>query len=344
VMNSEGGLLSILALACTAVKDADQTKDTRFRWHRVAAAGVLLLVALGLVVWLFVRPPDSFGVTASVVVAAAIIFGAGAVCLPSGLRKRLGTFAFVAGTSAAVVAAVLAIPARPSAPPGSGTSNGSSTSQSPEPSPPPSEDPFTWDLDLTKLDGCEGFVVSNSLLKSLPEKNELNAEWAYENGGATANNIIVLTIQGNSEDAVVLKGIHIVDVEQSPAPSDISAVFPCHGQGGHMDRRYYELVLDEHPSLTARPGRSEDDEITEPVKDFPFKVSNSDPEYFEFDIAAGPPCLCSWKIAVDWTSRGRAGTTIIDHKFGSIRTIVTKAPFEYYYLQDDGEWSPPLPD
>jgi hypothetical protein len=293
-------------------KDADQTKDARLPWYRVIAAAVLLLAAIGFVLWLFVRPPDSFPIAASLVVATAVAFGAGAVCLPSGLRKRLGTFAFVAGTSAAVVAAVLAIPARPSPASGSGTSNASSTSPSSQP-PPSEEDPFTWDLDLTKLDGCEGFVVRNALLKSLPVKNELNAEWAYENGGATANNIIVLTIQGKSEDAVVLKGIHIVDVEPSPAPSDISAVFPCPGRGGHLDRRYYELVLDKHPSLTAQPGRSEDDEITEPVKDFPFKVSNSDPEYFEFDIAAGPPCLCSWKIAVDWTSRGRAGTTIIGH-------------------------------
>jgi hypothetical protein len=73
-----------------------------------------------------------------------------------------------------------------------------------------------------------------------------------------------------------------------------------------LDRRYYELVLDEHPRLTARPGRDVDDTITEPVKDFPFKVSDSDPEYFEFDIAPGPACLCSWKIALDWTSRGRS--------------------------------------
>jgi hypothetical protein len=328
----------------TAVKeDADQAKNTRLRPYRVGGAGVLFVVALGLVGWLFVRPPGSFAVTASVVVAAAVIFGAGAVLLPSGMRKRLGTFAFVAGTMAAVVAAVLAIPARPSPATGSGTSNGSSTSQPPESSSAPDEVPFTWDLDLTKLDGCEGFVVSNSLLNSLPEKDKLNAGWAYENGGATANNIIVLTIQGNSEDAVVLKGISIVEVEPSPAPSDISAVFPCHGQGGHMDRRYYEVVLDKHASITARPGRSEDDEITEPIKDFPFKVSNSDPEYFEFDIAAGPPCLCSWKIAVDWTSRGRAGTTIIGHGSSSIRTVVTNAQLDYYYRQDDGSWSPPLP-
>jgi len=166
-------------------------------------------------------------------------------------------------------------------------------------------DPFTWDLAF--FGRCEGFDVDNSLLKSLPVRDKLNAEWAYKNGGATDNSVITLTIPGNSDAAVVLKGIHIVDLERSPAPSDISAVYPCEVSGGHLDRRYYELVLDEHPRLTARPGWDVDDTITEPVKDFPFKVSDSDPEYFEFDIAPGPACLCSWKIALDWTSSGRSG-------------------------------------
>ena len=203
-------------------------------------------------------------------------------------------------------------------------------------------DPFTWDLAF--FGRCEGFDVDNSLLKSLPVRDKLNAEWAYKNGGATDNSVITLTIQGNSDAAVVLKGIHIVDLERSPAPSDISAVYPCEVSGGHLDRRYYELVLDEHPRLTARPGRDVDDTITEPVKDFPFKVSDSDPEYFEFDIAPGPACLCSWKIALDWTSSGRSGTTIIDRGFSGIRTVVTKAEIPYYNLQKDGSWEPPLPE
>ena len=112
-------------------KAADQTKDTSLRWYRVAAAGVLLLVALGLVVWLFVDPPDSFAAKASLVVAAAITFAAGAVCLPLGLRHRLGTFAIVAGTFAGILAAVLAIPGGPALRSGSGAPNGASGSPSP---------------------------------------------------------------------------------------------------------------------------------------------------------------------------------------------------------------------
>jgi hypothetical protein len=317
-------------------------KDARHFWLRVAGAGVLLLLAIGLVLWLFVDPPDSFAAKVSIVVAAAFICGVGAVCLPLGLRNRLGTFGIVAATSAGILAAVLAIPDRSSVSPASDESTGPA-SQSSSNSPSSDEsDPFTWDLAF--FGRCEGFDVDNSLLKSLPVRDKLNAEWAYKNGGATDNSVITLTIQGNSDAAVVLKGIHIVDLERSPAPSDISAVYPCEVSGGHLDRRYYELVLDEHPRLTARPGRDVDDTITEPVKDFPFKVSDSDPEYFEFDIAPGPACLCSWKIALDWTSRGRSGTTIIDRGFSGIRTVVTRAEIPYYNLQKDGSWEPPLPE
>ena len=65
-------------------KDADRTTAGRLPWYRVVAAAVLFLAAIGLVLWLFVRPPDSFPVAASLVVAAAVAFGAGTVCLPSG--------------------------------------------------------------------------------------------------------------------------------------------------------------------------------------------------------------------------------------------------------------------
>jgi hypothetical protein len=271
------------------------------------------------------------------ITAALSVGGLAAILLPEPLTPAQKNFAGAAVGCAALLIGYLAIPGVRSAE--SGMSSAPATSLS---SGPGESEPIAWDLDLTNA-GCEGFILPNYRLQSLPSGDKLNAEWAYENGGATASNIVILTVQGNSEDAVVLKGIRIVDLERSPAPSNVSAVYPCEGGGGHLDRRYFELVLDEHPRLTARPGRSVDDTITEPVKDFPFKVSNSDPEYFEFDIVDGPPCLCSWKIALDWTSRGRSGTTIIDRGFSGIRTVVTKADVPFHYLQKDGSWEPPLP-
>jgi hypothetical protein len=160
----------------TAVnKDAGKTKDTRLRWYRVAAAGVLLLLALGLVVWLFVRPPDSFAATASIVVAAAVIFGVGAVCLPLGLRYRLGTFAIVAGTFAGIMAAILAIPGGTALPSGSDGPNGPAAPSSPPSPASPSldeSDPFTWSLNFHATAYCEGFVVK--IRCSSPLQKETN--------------------------------------------------------------------------------------------------------------------------------------------------------------------------
>ena len=50
-------------------------KDARHFWLRFAGAGVLLLLAIGLVLWLFVDLPDSFAAKVSIVVAAAFICG-----------------------------------------------------------------------------------------------------------------------------------------------------------------------------------------------------------------------------------------------------------------------------
>jgi hypothetical protein len=176
-------------------RDTDQ-KDNRHFWFRVAAAGVLLLLAIGFVLWLFVDPPNSFAARVSIVVAAALICGVGVVCLPLGLRNRLGTFGIVAATSAGILAAVLAIP-------GTSPVSGSRES-SPSPSPPDS-DPFTWDLTFPYEPFCETFAFSYSRLKSLsvPDGDKLNAEWAYRHGGSTANPVATLIIQVNSNDPVV---------------------------------------------------------------------------------------------------------------------------------------------
>jgi hypothetical protein len=164
--------------------DADH-KAARHFWFRVAAAGVLLLLAIGLGLWaLAPRAPDSFAAKASLVGAAAVAFGAGAVCLPLGLRHRLGTFAIVAGTFAGLLATVLAIPDRSPVPLASGESS-RLPSESPSPigsqnGPEPLTATFNFNLPM-----CEDFIVPTSQVDSLPGKSQINAQWAYENGGAT---------------------------------------------------------------------------------------------------------------------------------------------------------------
>jgi hypothetical protein len=332
----------------TAVKDADQTKDRRLRWYRVAAAGVLLLVALGLVVWLFVRPPDSFEVTASVVVAVALIFGAGAVCLPPGLRQRLGTFAFVAGTSAAILAAVLAIPDRPLVSSGSDESKGPASESPPPASPSPEPDPFTAKLKFgPRGSPCEGLVVHKKLLRPLSKMKpeDIDAKWAYESGGATQDGKMILTIQGRSPTAVIVDSLRVVDFERRAAPANNLKVLPCDPQGGLQTVRYFEVSLGKRARVVPRPSDPDPnpDYKQQPAAKFPFKVSRSDPEVFELWVT-GPDCLCTWRLAIDWTSGDRSGTTYLDHGFDKIRTITNRdQDLPSYFYDSKSGWVPPLP-
>ena len=76
-------------------------------------------------------------------------------------------------------------------------------------------DPLTATLQFGE--DCEGFVLPNSLLKSLPKSKDITANWAYENGGATSNRVGFLLLQGTSEDAVILQGMQVTELERASA-------------------------------------------------------------------------------------------------------------------------------
>ena len=173
---------------------------------------------------------------------------------------------------------------------------------------------------------CEGLVVDSSL--ALPERDEFTPEWAYEKGGATSsNNGLVLTIQGTSDQAVVLHGFDVLEVEREDLPDDPHLVSMCKPFGGPLDVRYLALdFAEEAPVLVARPGGDEE------AVDFPYSVSKSEPEYFLIEFADTElECLCSWQLGVRWTSGSQSGTLIVDRGFGKIRTaFATGAPFLYW--------------
>jgi hypothetical protein len=54
-----------------------------------------------------------------------------------------------------------------------------------------------------------------------------------------------------------------------------------------------------------------------PAVNFPFKVSNNHPEVLLIE-PTGAARFCEWRLAIDWTSGGRTGTTVVDRGFGPI--------------------------
>jgi hypothetical protein len=153
---------------------------------------------------------------------------------------------------------------------------------------------------------------SRTRYASLPNGKDLNARWIYDHGGASLAGTYVMTIQGKSKDAVIVDGLHVVDLKREAAPRDASVVLPCTPYGGGQEVRYFEILLQKRPRVTPRPGEEPDEKgRVQRAAKFPFKVSRSDPEYFEL-LVSGPPRVCSWTLAVDWTSGDRPGTKIID--------------------------------
>jgi hypothetical protein len=72
-------------------------------------------------------------------------------------------------------------------------------------------------------------------------------------------------------------------------------------------------------------------------KYLPIKVSNSDPEVFYFKVT-GPDCFCEWRLAINWTSRGRSGTTVVGQSFGPVKSDTAEYKERTLYSLSDGEW------
>lgn len=61
---------------------------------------------------------------------------------------------------------------------------------------------------------------------------------------------------------------------------------------------------------------------------FPFKVSDSDPEYFNVEFST-PRCDCRFRLELDWVADGRRGTTTIDDHGKPFRVVGNRDLPEY---------------
>jgi hypothetical protein len=311
----------------------DPTTDTSSTVGRIVLAAALFVLAGAIVVLIFWLKSDSLTHNALLVATVAVLTGTASVVLPLKVRNRSVPFVAVAAGTAGLLAAVLAIPEL--------SSPSQSTSQVT-----PSSEPLAWNLDFNQPGGyCESFIVSSSFLKSLPDGENLNAEWVYKHGGATTTTEAVLSVQGRSEDVVILSKFRIIDVHMREAPTGVSQLYPCHEQGTQViPSRYYQLVfVDGEGHLSQWPGLN-GRRTVEPIRPFPLQVTNSHAELFRLKLASHEPCLCSWRLEMEWSSGGRSGKTIIDRGFTSIRTAFDPEVDRSYARNSDGTWVPPLPN
>jgi hypothetical protein len=100
------------------------------------------------------------------------------------------------------------------------------------------------------------------------------------------------------------------------------------GCGGGVGTKSFDIDLDNgSPAVTAKNGQ----------RDFPYKVSESDPEVF-YVIARTKAHDVRWDLSLDWSSGGRSGTVHLDDDGRPFRTSAGVGRPGYDYPLGGGEW------
>lgn len=161
--------------------------------------------------------------------------------------------------------------------------------------------------------------------------------WARALGGVDGGDMMLeLTVQGTSQEAVVLHGMH-VRVLSRKAPLAWSAYSMGDGCGGGITPQSFGIDLDgARPVLTPVAGQQGDTRV--PPKDFPFRVTSSDVEVFDLDARVEGYDV-SWYLELEWSSGGREGTLRIDDGGQPFHASSIKSRPQYHYFNDTLGWS-----
>ncbi|MGC9538286.1 helix-turn-helix domain-containing protein [Streptomyces sp. UG1] len=173
------------------------------------------------------------------------------------------------------------------------------------------------------------FLVDSEPEQVGPPANEDTApRWAAAYGAVSSGaQRIVLTVQGTGEDTVVLKDLHIrVLTKGAPlAWNDYAMGVGC---GGGVETRSFDIDLDKgSPTVTVKNGQ----------RDFPYQVSESDPEVF-YVTAHTKAHDVRWDLTLDWSSGSRRGTIHIDNNGTPFRTSADAGRPGYDYPLGGSEW------
>ncbi|THA70792.1 XRE family transcriptional regulator [Streptomyces sp. A0958] len=160
--------------------------------------------------------------------------------------------------------------------------------------------------------------------------------WARSLGGVDGGSMkLELTVQGSSQAAVVLTGMHVRVLSQR-APVQQPAFSMGEGCGSGIEPQSFDIDLDNsRPTLTPVAGTQGDEVV--PAKDFPFRVSSSDVEVFDLDAHVEGHDV-SWYLELEWSSGGRTGTLRVDDGGQPFRTSSIAGRPEYYYRYDTSVW------
>ncbi|MFJ8790287.1 helix-turn-helix domain-containing protein [Streptomyces sp. NPDC102462] len=179
-------------------------------------------------------------------------------------------------------------------------------------------------------DPCsQHFLVDSEPEQVGPPANEQNApRWAAAYGAVSSGEQrVALTVQGTGADTVVLEALHVrVIAKGAPlAWNDYSMGVGC---GGGVGTKSFDIDLDNgSPTVTVKNGQ----------RDFPYKVSESDPEVF-YVTARTEAHDVRWDLTLDWSSGSRRGTLHIDNAGIPFRTSADVGRPGYDYPLGSNDW------
>ncbi|MFE6030159.1 helix-turn-helix domain-containing protein [Streptomyces niveus] len=176
------------------------------------------------------------------------------------------------------------------------------------------------------------YLVDRPASEVPPPPNEPDAPgWVAAFGAVSSGSqFIELAIQGTGSETVVLNGLNVrvVSSDEPLAWNDFATGVGC---GGNVTTRAFSVDLDAgRPSLTTKGGQ----------RDFPYSVSESDPEVFQISANASARYV-SWYLELEWSSGGRDGVLRVDDHGQPFRTSGSEGrPSFQYLLGGDSKWEP----
>ncbi|MFD3942723.1 helix-turn-helix domain-containing protein [Streptomyces sp. NPDC058579] len=189
---------------------------------------------------------------------------------------------------------------------GKGAGTGTGGGQAEATAPTVATNAYKWD------DPCsQHYLLDREPAQVPPPPIEAEAPgWVASLGGvASGEQMLALTVQGTGKQTVVVDALH-VRVERKGAPlawNDYSMGVGC---GGLVETKSFAVDLDSpRPDVTPVAGQ----------RDFPYKVSETDPEVF-YVMARAQAHDVTWYIELDWSSGKQRGTVRIDDDGKPFRT------------------------
>ncbi|QTZ90317.1 helix-turn-helix domain-containing protein [Streptomyces auratus] len=186
--------------------------------------------------------------------------------------------------------------------------------------------PYSWE------DPCsQRYLVDRDPGEMPPPPAEQVARgWISALGAVSADSQLVqLSVQGAGDETVVLHALR-VRVVGSSAPPAWNAYSMGVGCGGGITPKVFGVSLDAaQPRIAPQNGQ----------RDFPYKVSERDPEVFKVIARAGARDV-RWYMELEWSSGNRHGTLRIDDNGEPFHTSGMAGRPQYDYPLGGSKWIP----